>query len=122
MSDLYQDRLTKELVLVNNDFVMVDDIRFIEQNLTQTLEFFLGEWFLDTTAGIPYYQSILIKDPDLLTLQALLMKAILSALGILELLSFEFNFDNRARTLSIIFNARSTHGPISYNNQLQVAV
>ena len=122
MSDIYQDPTTKELALVNNDLSIVDGVKAIRQDLEQTLKFFYGEWFLDTTQGIPYYQLILVKDPDLNTIQALIQNAICAVNGVMELTHFEFNYDNPSRQLSIAFSVRTTDGIINYSQTLEASV
>lgn len=46
--DLYRDE--------TGSLVRVEDV---SQRLKTRLQFFLGEWFLDTSAGTPYLQTIL---------------------------------------------------------------
>ncbi len=39
---------------------------------------FLGEWFLDTRQGLPYFQQIAVKNPSIRALQQLFSKVVLS--------------------------------------------
>lgn len=121
MSDIQQDRLTGELTLVNGDFVMVDLREAILQDCKQTLNFLYGEWFLDSTKGIPYFQSVLVKAPDLIAIQGIFIDAITAVNGVMEMLSFEFSYDAPTRLLTISFQARTTDGIINVDQILGAA-
>lgn len=58
MSDLYLSPLTHDLVLDGTDLRLTEDDEILIQRLKIRLQFLLGEWFLDTTQGIPYTQTI----------------------------------------------------------------
>lgn len=111
-----------DLVLVNGDLQLVQSDAAIRQNLFQRLRLFLGEWFLDTTQGVPYYQVILLKNPNLDVVQATLLSVITKTEGIVELLDFAFDYDNAQRSLSVTFSARSTNGTVISVNQFRVGV
>ncbi len=93
----------------------------ILQDVTQTLQFLYGEWFLDSTKGLPYFQQVLVKAPDLNAIQGIFADAILAVNGILELLTFEFDFDAPSRLLTITFSARTTDGIINVSQNLGTA-
>lgn len=63
----------------------------IALDVTARLKTFLGEWFLDTTIGIPYYDVIFAKGTTDETIRAILASAVLATPGIEELLSFTFD-------------------------------
>lgn len=120
MSDLALDQTSNnDLLLTSGDLSTVILDAAIRQNLLQRLQLFLGEWFLDTTSGVPYYQTILVKNPNLDVVQATLKDVILSTNGIESLNSFKFEYDNSLRTLTVAFEAKSTNGTV-INVQTQV--
>ena len=121
MSDLLQDTVTGELVLVNGDLQLTSGRGEVRQNLVQALRFCYGEWFLDTTGGIPYFQQVLVKAPDLVSIQGIFINAITAVPGVLELLSFEFTFDAPSRELTLTFAVNSTDGIIEINETLEAA-
>lgn len=82
------------------------------QRIKIRLKLFLGEWFLDTAAGVPYYEDILIKNPDLNLVKAALQQQILTTPEVVELISFDLQLDNQTRTLSVTFAATTTSGLI----------
>ena len=63
MKDIALDTATGDLLLENFDLQLVEGRDQIAQNLMIRLRFILGEWFLDITAGIPYYDDFFIKAP-----------------------------------------------------------
>ena len=77
---------------------------------------FLGEWFLDKSQGVPYYQHVFVKNFDPVIIDSIFKRVILTTPGILELLTFDIEFDETKRSMSLNFDARSTAGVISYRN------
>lgn len=99
-----------DLQVVAGDLVIIDRADAIRQRLLQNLRLFLGEWFLDTSKGVPYYQFILVKNPNLDLVEATIKNVILKTEGMQELTKFEFGYDNSLRALSVTFEAKSTTG------------
>lgn len=112
MSDIKLSTLTNDLEVTNGDLDIILMDGAIRQSLLQRLRLFLGEWFLDTSHGVPYFQSILVKNPNLDLIQATIKNVVLSTPGITELLTFEFDYNNATRVLSVSFDARSTNGTV----------
>jgi hypothetical protein len=75
----------------------------IAQDLQQSLQVWLGEWFLDTTVGVPYLQQILVKNPNLDLIHADLVNAALAVDGVEQITSLTFEFDSVNRALSVNF-------------------
>lgn len=110
MSDLKtQDN---DLLFENNELVIVTSQQEVKQRLEQRLQTFLGEWFLNTSEGVPYYQDILKKNPNTGLVEAKLKNTITQTPGVDELLEFEFTFDRAAREASLKFRARGASGDI----------
>lgn len=110
MIDIALNPVTNDLVIQDFDFALIDDVPQIMQNLAIRLRFVLGEWFLDITQGIPYYEEIFIKNPNQIQIESVIKQEIVQTRGIVELTSFEADFDKRRRIFSIRFGARSISG------------
>lgn len=110
MSDLAMDLDTNDLDVVNGDLYLVTGSDAIAQDWQQCLQMWLGEWFLDTTQGIPYRQQILIKNPNIDLVQADLVNASLNVPGITEITSFNYTYDSGNRGLSVTMNATDSNG------------
>lgn len=94
---------------------LVTGVDGIRQDLIQKLRTFLGEWFLDLSDGVSYYQNILIKNPSPQVVESLLQDRILSTPGVIEILSFNLDYDPVLRKLTGAFEVRSEEGIINYD-------
>jgi len=108
--DLGLDPLTGDLSIIDNDLVLVNTSEQMVQNLKIRLRFFLGEWFLDTTQGLPLYESILVKNPNLPDIDNIIKAEIIDTEDITEILEYNSDYDKVARTYTISFKVRSIYG------------
>jgi len=97
--------------IVNNNIVLVTSSDEVRQKVLQNLRTFRGEWFLDTTIGVPWFQSILKKRPVPSVVESLIKLEILNTIGVIELLKFDATL-NSSRQLEIDFTLRSQQGEI----------
>jgi hypothetical protein len=81
----------------------------IRQHLTNRLRFFHGEWFLDQRQGLPYYERVLIKNPDTNALRTLFRRAIVETPGIAAVDKLELTVASD-RTASLTFEAALDSG------------
>lgn len=110
MIDLELNPITNDLVIRDFDFDLIDDTKQIMQNLAIRLRFVLGEWYLDITQGIPYFEEFFRKNPNQIQIESILKTEIVQTRGIVELISFDADFDKRRRIFSVNFRARSISG------------
>ena len=71
---------------------------------------FLGEWFLDTRQGFPWFEIVFVKAPDLQVIRLLLRQAILTAPMVASLSKSEVAFDPSTRILTYSFEAKLNDG------------
>lgn len=119
--DWKSDPITGELAIENGDLVLSSGLESVRQDLSDRLSLVRGEWFLDPTAGIPLFDSVLVKSPDVALVASLYRKAILGTEGVRSITSFVMTFDRRARSASIVFSADTDLGPI-VNATIGVAI
>lgn len=117
MKDLAISDSTGDLVLENGDLTFVENADCVKQFVIQRLKLFAGEWFLDISQGVPWFSDILKKNPDIIVVDALLKEAILDTPGVVELMSFEFEFNSAQRTLTVSTEIRSQDGLIEIFNE-----
>lgn len=43
---------------------IIEDVESLSENIDQRLQLFKGKYFMDTTAGIPYFEDIIKKPVD----------------------------------------------------------
>jgi len=81
--------------------VILRGVPAIAQRLRVRLQFFLAEWFLDKRQGIPYFQVVLVKNPDLGLIQSVFRRAILGTPGVLAIKRMATTHDRAIRTFTI---------------------
>jgi hypothetical protein len=118
MSDLLLDTTSHDLALVDNDLFLVDGLDAIRQELDISLQFFLGEWFLDTRLGVPYFEKLLGHKPRLSAIKELFRDVIMKVNGVMSILDLNIDFDGRERILSVSFRAGTVEGEIDYTKEL----
>jgi len=113
MKDFLLTENTNNLSLINRDFSFTENnSSFLAQKLKIRLSFFLGEWYLNVLKGIPYFEEILIKNPDLNYIEDLLKTEIITTPGVDTLESFNLTYENSTRELLIEFSVKTLEGEI----------
>lgn len=112
-----------DLLILGNDLVLTSDANPsgtnpVLQDILQRLRFFLGEWFLDNTQGLPWFQSILVKNPKQSDVDAILRNAITGTPGVNQLSTWSFTVNRATRVLSVSFSAITTAGKVNYTGVL----
>jgi hypothetical protein len=116
--DLQLDNDCKDIEIVNLDLALVDGTVQVKQALCIALRLFRGEWFLDANAGVPYYQDVLVKSPNLSEINSILKTEILKVEHVNKILEFTSTFDSVNRQLSVSFRADTTFGPVTIEETL----
>lgn len=80
--------------------------------LTNRFKFFLGEWFLDKRQGVPYYQHVFVKNPDLPSISQMFTRIILQTPGTDSVLQSSFDFISNQRKLNAAFKVRTIDGAV----------
>jgi len=123
--NLGQD-IDNDLEVVNGQLVLVgsrqgSQTREIEEHIEQRLRTLRGEWFLDNTIGIPYFEEFYRKDFDAGFIESLLIQEILETPGVVRLLEFNMSLDKNTRTLNVTpLRIEAISGVIDFEN-LEVA-
>lgn len=96
--DIKLDPLTHDVALSKtNDLVLIDGAERIRQQIKVTLLTFFGEWFLDTTFGVPYFEVILIKNPRRAEIENVLRQKVRDVPGVSAVPSVEIEIDATTR-------------------------
>ncbi len=82
------------------------------QRLRVRFKMFLGEWYRDQNLGVPYYQHVLIKQPNLVLIRSLWRQLILDTPGITGINRLTESFDRVARELRPVFEAVFEDGTV----------
>jgi len=104
-----------DIAVIDGALPLVEGIDEVEQSITNALSSYEGEWFLDLDQGMPYFQVILQKSTSLSTIEAYFLKAISLVPGVLDIETFEMDFDPSTRVLDITTRIRTSDGVLDYN-------
>jgi hypothetical protein len=111
--DLKLDPVDGDLVVDGGDLAQVKDAEAIVQACTLALSLFRGEWFLDEALGVPYYESVLVKNPNLAAIREIYRRKLLSVDGVDEVLSLNLDYNRSTRKLLIAWRVSSAFGELS---------
>lgn len=106
--DLHLDSTGNIATVGDSDFPSL-----LSQRITHRLQTFKGECFLDREIGVPYFEEILKKNPDLSRIRSLLATIINGVEGVSNIISLDLNFDARTRHLTVNFRVNGKDGSIA---------
>ncbi len=113
MIDLYLDPDTNDLVYADGIFQAVSDYKeLLRQRLYMQLNTFMGEWFINTDFGMPYRESILIKNITQAEVDAIFITKINEEDLVDEIVSYEGSLDKSTRKYSASFTVKVTNETI----------
>lgn len=102
MIGLAIDQTTNDLYLADDGLLaIVRDAHAVGQHVRQRLKTFEGEWFLDTTAGVPWIDQIFARQYNPALAEAVVKAEILDTVGTVEITAFSVRFDKALRNLDI---------------------
>jgi hypothetical protein len=89
----------------------------VAQAISTRLKLWQGEWFLDSTAGTPWHQSILGRsvNPD-----AFIKQAILGTTGVTAIVSYASSLNRSSRTLTVSGVVATLYSQASFSVSLNV--
>ena len=108
--DFALDKDTHDLLIEGNELLTVEDVDQIEQNTKIRLRFFSGEWFLNVVEGLPFYQTILVKNLNVPDIDNIIKAKIIDTPEVAELLSYDSSYDAILREYVVNFTYRSVFG------------
>lgn len=112
INNLAIDQETGDLLEKNSQIMQVTELDAVAQGIASDLRTFLGEYWLNTSIGIPYYIVVFRKDTDISLIKTLLKNEIQKRNDVIEVTRFTFNFINFYRQAIIVFSAKTTSGEI----------
>jgi len=104
-----------DLKMVNGDLVLTNDVDqngtdSTLQSVCQRLRLYLGEWFMNTSAGVPWYQQILVKNANPSHIDGLLRDCILGTPGVVALLAYSSTANHAQRSFHVTFTIQTAAG------------
>lgn len=102
-----------DIVFDRYDVVLVDGYEQSIQQVERRLRLWVGEWFLNINAGIPWLTEILGKKPDETIILAVIQQAILDDPNIQSIEQLEIELDGASRTLTVTTKLILSDGTIT---------
>jgi hypothetical protein len=101
---------TRDLVFANGACPVTQfPVQTVAQRLFIRLRTFKGEWFYNTTYGIPYFQRVFTKTTKS-AVDAIFQDQILSETGVKRITEFTSNLNSANRRYTLSFRVLTTSG------------
>ncbi len=118
MIDLALDAKKHDLIIADGDFIVIDNAERVAQQIKIQLLTWLGEWFLDTTHGVPYLDYILVKNPNLELIASIFREQIMKVDDVDFVNSLEIDYNERERTMTVQYEASTSYGLVTRKEKL----
>lgn len=102
-----------DILIKDGDFLLIDNAERVAQQIKVKLLTFLGEWFLDTTWGVPYLEYILVKQPNQELIKQILSEQISLVDDVKSLNALELDYQVKIRTLIVNYEVSTEYGLIT---------
>lgn len=107
----------QDLAIINGDFRMCqDDKSALAQAISIRLKTLSGEWFIDSSIGIPYFSEILGQKRSALFIRQTILPHIEAISGVKEVTNFQVE-EKADRKVSITFTAVLNDGSLIKINE-----
>ena len=100
MIDLAFDNLTNDLVITGGKITQVSGAAEVAQRVKLHLKRLLGEWFLNTTMGMAWYQSLL-GGKNVNAVKLAVRNEMNNVYGVSQISEISIDFDRATRTVSL---------------------
>ena len=94
-------------------FRLVTGMEALRQRIAQHLRFARGEYFIDTSQGVPYLDDVIARPANLPLAQQVVTAAIQSVEGVLSVTDVSVTLDKRKRVLNYQATVKATEGLLS---------
>lgn len=112
--DLKLDRNHDLALSKGYDVVLIDGLQRVRQQIKVTLLTFLGEWFLDNTWGVPYFETIMVKSPNRAEIENVVRARVRDVPGVTAVPNVQVEIDAQARQGRITLDDIQTNeGPVT---------
>ncbi|NEM18197.1 hypothetical protein G3V96_26045 [Escherichia coli] len=117
--DIGIGRISHDLVFnASNDLLAINNQERVAQDLKIALLMFLGEYPFDTTVGVDYSGSILVKNPDRVLIESILRAVASDVRDVLQVLYLNLKIDRKERKLGVSIQVLTTYGPVEFEAYL----
>lgn len=101
---------THDLYIANGQIARVTKSDSIMQAIKTRLLTVAEEWFMDLSAGLPWYTEMSGRNADLYLIRSYISSEITGTEGVDVLLSLELEYNNKDRKLDVLFKYTDIYG------------
>lgn len=116
--NIYVDDATGEIALENNNWKLITGVSEIAQIMKQNLQTVLGEVWLNTELGLPWFDEIFEKSQTQKNIDALIIAEISQTPGFISLARYSSSIDEVNRVLTVDFEAYTVEGILDFSTTL----
>ena len=114
MTDFYLETDAHDIEVVDGEFRLTTDEEFIVQRIKVNIMMYLGEWFLDTTLGLDYFDKIFTKGGNITQRAEREFRRVIQAVeGVSSINSLDITLDNATRKLDVKVSIIGDTGELS---------
>lgn len=118
MTTLKIDPITGDIAFVNNNAVLIQGADEVTQVVKGRLKTFLGEWYLDTSIGLPFYQLIFVKGASPQRIALFIKKEIRESPGVISLDEYSQDYDGKTRGFNVKTKIKASDDSILTINEV----
>ncbi len=104
---------SNNFIIKNGEFVLVEDVDQLVQNVRERLLSYRSDYFLDSTHGLPYIEVIFAKPFNIINAESAIKAEILADSEIEELTSFSSEFDSITRKFTVTVSCTTVYGELN---------
>lgn len=118
MLDLALNAKTHDLIFDGTDLMAIDNAERVAQQIKVQLLTWRGEWFLDTTHGVPYLDYVLVKNPSIELIRSIFREQIMTVADVDDVTDIEIEYDAKLRIMQVSYEASTSYGLITRKEKL----
>lgn len=112
--DLLIDHEVGDLVFANGyTLTTSDEANVVAQRIYIHLRTFKGEWFMDTTYGVPWFEIFGKKNITKGYVDRILQEEVYKVEGVREVVDWESSLNNQSRNYQVTFSVRTERGLVT---------
>jgi hypothetical protein len=116
MTDEKLNLVTREMDYADNDGAIVTQRAQVAQNISNRLRMIYGEWFLDTRLGVPWFENVFVKNPDMSAVDIIIKSVISETPEVTGITAYSSAINKGLRKLTIAFQVSTIYGEIKFTN------
>src|SRR3972149_2290942 len=117
--DIRLDLATGDLTITQGRLSLAVGADAVVQSLRIRFRTFLGEWFLDSRVGVPWFQLVFVKHPNLRLARAVLRQVALATPGAVAVRGVSVSLDGRRRcAVEVVAITTAGEVPIAFGDVL----